>query len=63
MDYQSIKKFLIKFKNLQSSFNDDAYEPHPLLEKLVAAGRLGKKTGMGIYDWSSGEAEETELPE
>lgn len=50
-------------KNLQSSFDDDAYAPHPLLEKLVAAGRLGKKTGMGIYDWSSGEAEETELPE
>ena len=50
-------------KNLQSSFNDDAYAPHPLLEKLVAAGRLGKKTGIGIYDWSSGEAEETELPE
>jgi len=50
-------------KNLQSSFNDDAYAPHPLLEKLVAAGRLGKKSGIGIYDWSTGEAEETELPE
>ena len=50
-------------KNLESSFNDDAYAPHPLLEKLVAAGRLGKKSGIGIYDWSTGEAEETELPE
>ena len=50
-------------KNLQSSFNDDAYAPHPLLEKLVAAGRLGKKTNLGIYDWSTGEAEETEMPE
>ena len=50
-------------KNLQSSFNDDAYAPHPLLEKLVAEGRLGKKTGIGIYDWSTGEAEETEMPE
>jgi 3-hydroxybutyryl-CoA dehydrogenase len=49
-------------KNLQSSFGDDAYAPHPLLEKLVAEGRLGKKTGMGIYDWSSGEAVETEVP-
>ena len=35
-------------KNLQSSFNDDAYAPHPLLEKLVAAGRLGKKSNIGI---------------
>ena len=50
-------------KNLQSSFNDDAYAPHPLLEKLVAAGRLGKKSNIGIYDWSTGEAEETEMPE
>ena len=50
-------------KNLQESFNDDSYAPHPLLEKLVAENRLGKKTDLGIYDWSSGKAEETEMPE
>ena len=50
-------------KNLQSSFGDDAYAPHPLLEKLVAEGRLGRKTELGIYDWTSGQAEETEMPE
>ena len=50
-------------KNLQESFEDDSYAPHPLLEKLVAENRLGKKTGIGIYDWSSGQAEETEMPE
>lgn len=49
--------------NLKKSFNDDAYTPHPLLEKLISEGRLGKKTGKGIYDWSSGSAEETNLPE
>lgn len=49
--------------NLKQSFNDDSYTPHPLLEKLVSQGRLGRKTGMGIYDWSSGSAEETDLPE
>lgn len=48
--------------NLKQSFDDDSYTPHPLLEKLVAEGRLGKKSGKGIYDWSSGSAEETELP-
>jgi len=47
--------------NLQASFNDDAYAPHPLLERLVSEGRLGKKTGKGIYDWSNGVAEETDL--
>ena len=50
-------------KNLQESFDDDSYAPHPLLDKLVAENRLGKKTGKGIYDWSSGQAEETEMPE
>ena len=47
--------------NLQASFNDDAYAPHPLLDRLVAEGRLGKKAGKGIYDWSSGQPEETDL--
>jgi len=50
-------------KNLQQSFGDDSYAPHPLLEKLVQENRLGKKTGVGIYDWTGGEASETELPE
>ena len=49
--------------NLQASFNDDAYAPHPLLEALVAGGRLGKKTGIGIYDWSSGSPEPADLPD
>ena len=44
--------------NLQASFNDDRYAPHPLLERLVSEGRLGKKTGKGVYDWSSGQPEE-----
>jgi len=34
-----------------------------LLEALVAEGRLGKKTGMGIYDWSSGSPEPCDLPD
>ena len=48
--------------NLKESFGDDSYTPHPLLEKLVSEGRLGKKSGKGIYDWSSGSAEEIEMP-
>ncbi len=41
--------------NLFEAFKDDSYKPHPLLEKLVAANELGKKTGKGIYDWTTGE--------
>jgi enoyl-CoA hydratase/3-hydroxyacyl-CoA dehydrogenase len=30
------------------------YTPRKALRDLVAAGRLGRKTGRGIYDWSAG---------
>jgi 3-hydroxybutyryl-CoA dehydrogenase len=44
--------------NLADSFTDESYLPHPLLEALVSEGSLGKKSGKGIYDWSTGEAQE-----
>jgi 3-hydroxybutyryl-CoA dehydrogenase len=37
--------------NLQQSFNDDRYAPHPLLEEMVEKGQLGKKSGQGFFDW------------
>ena len=37
--------------NLQRSFNDDRYAPHPLLEQMVNEGKLGKKSGQGFFKW------------
>ena len=37
--------------NLQRSFNDVRYAPHPLLEEMVEKGQLGKKSGQGFFDW------------
>jgi 3-hydroxybutyryl-CoA dehydrogenase len=46
--------------NLAEAFDDESYRPHPLLNQLVEAGELGKKTEIGIYDWSTGEKVERE---
>ena len=41
---------------LHQEFGDDKYRPAPLLRTMVAAGRMGKKSGRGFYDYSTGES-------
>jgi 3-hydroxybutyryl-CoA dehydrogenase len=37
---------------LYTGFSDSKYRPCPLLKKMVAAGRLGRKSGRGFYSYS-----------
>ena len=37
---------------LELSFGEPRWKPNPLQARMVAAGRLGRKTGRGWYDYS-----------
>jgi 3-hydroxybutyryl-CoA dehydrogenase len=39
-------------RTLYQEFHEPGFAPAPLLEHLVTAGRLGRKTGMGFRDYS-----------
>lgn len=36
---------------LRRTLGSEAFEPPALLRRMVAEGKLGKKTGRGFYDW------------
>ena len=40
---------------MYGEYREARYAPPPLLRRLVALGRFGRKSGMGFYDWSGAE--------
>ncbi|HHX13831.1 MAG TPA: 3-hydroxybutyryl-CoA dehydrogenase [Clostridiales bacterium] len=39
-------------ETLHTEFGDPKYRPHPLLRKMVRAGKLGRKSGAGFFDYN-----------
>jgi 3-hydroxybutyryl-CoA dehydrogenase len=40
--------------SLYEEFKRDEYAPPPLLKRMVASGRLGRKSGRGFYEYATG---------
>jgi 3-hydroxybutyryl-CoA dehydrogenase len=47
--------FAVARSFFERSFCEPRWRPHPIQERMVAAGRLGRKTGRGFYGYSGGE--------
>ena len=51
-DYIGLDIVLAIMEVIYVETGDSKYAPSPLLRKMVRAGKLGKKTGAGFYDYT-----------
>lgn len=56
-DFIGLDVCLSIMRVLHDGFGNPKYAPCPLLVNMVTAGRLGRKSGEGFYDYSSGGKE------
>lgn len=50
-DFVGVDVMLATMTGLYNGFHDSKYRPCPLLETMVKAGRLGRKSGQGFYKY------------
>jgi 3-hydroxybutyryl-CoA dehydrogenase len=51
IDYTGVDIMYGTMKGLYEGFQDEKYKPCPLLEKMIAEGKCGRKTGEGFYKY------------
>jgi 3-hydroxybutyryl-CoA dehydrogenase len=56
-DLTGIDVLMNAMKAIYNETQDERYWPPELMQRMVAAGLLGRKTGKGFYDYSSGRQE------
>jgi 3-hydroxybutyryl-CoA dehydrogenase len=54
-DLTGIDVLMNAMKAIYNETQDERYSPPELMQRMVAAGLLGRKTGKGWYDYSTGE--------
>ena len=53
LDYVGLDTALSISKVLEENLKDPKYRPSPLIQEMVRAGLLGRKSGKGFYEWAS----------
>ncbi|MEM9928636.1 MAG: 3-hydroxyacyl-CoA dehydrogenase family protein, partial [Bacteroidota bacterium] len=56
-DYIGLDTCLAILQVMHEGFGRAHYQPCPLLVNMVTAGKLGRKSGEGFYDYSGGGKE------
>jgi 3-hydroxybutyryl-CoA dehydrogenase len=56
LDLTGLDVILHAAQNIYAATRDEKFAPPELLSRMVAAGRLGRKTGGGFYDYDGGSA-------
>lgn len=59
LDYVGLDTALSISKVLEENLKDPKYRPSPLIQQMVRAGLLGRKSGKGFYEWGSPSATKT----
>ena len=54
-DFVGLDTLLRIAEIMYAEYREERYAPPPLLKRMIALGRYGRKTGKGFYDWSGEE--------